>query len=147
MFEIHLNIREAIITYFSIFERNEKTDHLWENRVYLESIICPRTKLHHAALFIKWKIFYIDSAWWFIDCRRLPKNLPVVFECSFGHQSHLIVAVRAATKQSNVHIFEKGGYRIFRMNLLVVEDNIREPDMFRGYIKHFNASIFLRIPT
>lgn len=67
---------------------------------YRVTVVSPRTKLHKTSLLVEGKIFHVDLAKWFIDCRWLPHDLPRMMQNRLSHNGYLIITIGTENKKN-----------------------------------------------
>lgn len=69
-------------------------------KTYLKTIVCPRSELHDASLFIEGEVFDINFTAGLVYRWRLPLHKPVVLKRRLSGECYFEVAVRAARGQA-----------------------------------------------
>lgn len=71
--------------------------------------------------------------------------LACIFQCGFRHQRYLEWKLISVYQKHLTLMMQSQSYLIIAIPI-VKEDNIRQPNMFRWNVEHFNAPVFIWVP-
>lgn len=122
--------------------------------MHLEAVVRPRAELEDARLLVEGEVLDVDLAARLVNGRRFPLDQAAVVHRCLGGQRHLEVPVGAKSPYKRLIDAPSGRFTARARELesetsgplLVVQHDIRTPDVLRRDVEHIDAAVIRRVP-